>query len=668
LAQYSSALVADIDVPEMTIMALEDVDISVYNYTLTKISTTVYQIDFENTADIPSTTLKLTYTLTRTMPTTNTLTGRWIAETTSMYMSYLSSANKVIVNYINKVASTSMTIATISASSLAFLGGNPALLWSLLTLFQAFYYLIFINVNFPANVQIFLEIFSLGTLDFIPNPLEWFVHNIDEYSLPAPNRFQEYDVDALFLNNAGNELLFLALVVGTYLASKIIKKWVRGLHTGLRKLTNKCVDWFEWSGILNSLITSYTDFVQAILLQMRVLSYYSYIYTISSILTFVTLGFAIILPILVFIIILKHKDYSKFDALVGEYDIKALTGKYFVPIWLVRRSVMVISLVSLQDYPYVQINILCVLMAISIFTSWMYCPYSSRKDNINNTLTEVLFGMIHAVIYALLYDDHNPSFSDAQRLQLGWAIIAICGMILTISLVLNIIEQICEFKKTYKMLKELFCPQKSKNKIRRTKENDLRDTENVNLHTTLSDQSSSQFFDAHHRTRLDISTDEFGSPQTRINRVHSINRPRAGRSIDILRSPAIRMQTDGNANIPRFDSSISAYRSPERRIKSRNINRMRSDHSFDLLPSPAIRRMPRHAANPDRLDIHGAPEKRIHPRRFLNKKRSDGSIGGLGNPEIKIGRRYTRISISQARQLRKDRIAERIEELREINS
>jgi len=386
---------------------------------------------------------------------------------------------------------------------------------------------------------------------------------------------------------------------------------------------------------------------------------------------FVTLGFAVILPILLFFIIKRYKDYSKFDALVGEYDLKSIFGKYFVPIWLIRRSIMIISLVYLQDYPYVQINMLCLLMAISIFTSWMYCPYSSRKENINNTLTEVLFGMIHAVIYVLLYDDHNPSFSDAQRLNLGWAIIAICGVILTVTLLLNIYEQIQELRKTYRMLKELLCPQKNKKKVQSTKENYCRETENMNLQS-LSEQTQSQFSG----TRLDISSDEFRSPQTRISRIHSIDKIRGDRSIDVLRSPPTRIESENDVNLGRMDSSISAsHGALKRRIKSRNMNRiirMRSNNSVDLLPSPAIRIVPRNNNKIHPFDslisTNETPEKRIHPRRFMNRDRSHGSIERVGSPDTIINQRGTRISISQARQLRRARIAERVEELREINA
>lgn len=671
LVQYSPALVYDIDVPLMTEVILQDVDPSAYSYILTKVSTAMYLIVFDNTVDIPAATLKLTYTLTRTLPTANTLTGRWFGTIETGYMSYLSSVNKAIINYINTIASTTSKVAAISAVSMTVLGANPVLVWPLLNLFQAFYYLIFINVNYPGNVQMFLKIFSIGALDFIPNPLQWFVHDIDDYSLPAPKRFQEYDVDALFLNNGGNELLFLTSVIGTYLGAKMIKKWIRSVPLNVRNLTNNMVGWFEWSGIISSLTASYTDFVLAIFLQMRVLTYDSYVYTISSVLAFVTLGFAVIIPIYAFVILSKYGNShealnEKYEALAGEYNIKKIAGRYFVPIWLIRRFLMCFSLVYLQVYPHLQISVLCVLMLISIVHTLGFSPYSSRKDNIVNTITEILFGMIHVAIYVLLYDDHKRNLSDAQRLNIGWVIIGLCGTILIMSLVLNLIEQIKELKTRLKELKQLLCPQRAKKNIK-THPGDSKQAENYylpetfsqqNLHTRTSSEQS-QLFDAS-RTRLDSSADTLGSPDIRINPRRIVQKKKMKNSMDISGSVEATMNRRHTSFMN--DNSINAVRSPQTRInRGHMMNRSGLDNSVDTLGTPEIRSHPRRIVQKKKREHQ---ETRVHP---INGPRLDSSIDTveIGSPETRSNRGH---SVSRIRRLRKAQLAERINELRKINS
>jgi len=471
LVQFPAALTSDIQVPVVSKATLVGVDSSAYSYTLTKQSNTVYQITIQYSQTIPSTTLKFVYTLDGSPATTNLLKGQWTAEIASKYMAYMSESDKKAVEAVNKVAGGTMQGAATGASSMAIFGGNPALLWPLLNLFQTFYYLIFIDVNYPANVQMFLKIFSLGSLTFLPNPLDWFVRDIDQYNLPVPKRYNDYNFSGLFLDNAGNEFLLLAFVFGLYLISKIMKKWVRKLPASIRFSTNKTVEWFEWSGILRSLITSYTDIAQAVFLQLKVLTFYSTVFTVSSVLTFLTLGFIVIFPVLIFLIIRKYNGQPellliKYETLVKEYNINKASSRNFLVIWLVRRFIMCLSLVFLQGYPYMQINILCILMLLSIIYSWRYAPYNTKKENVCNTLMEILFACIHGAIYVLIYDDHNPTFSDDQRLQMGWAIILACALILLISLGLNLLEQVRLVVRGIRLLKKLMSKKDKKKTIK----------------------------------------------------------------------------------------------------------------------------------------------------------------------------------------------------------
>ena len=521
LAEFASPLVLDIQVPAASKLTLVGVTASAYSISMTKQTDTVYQITIAYSQTIPSATLRLVYTLDGSPATTNVLRGQWTASITSKYLAYMSEGTKAAVEAVNKVAGGTMQGAATGASSMAILGGNPALLWPLLNLFQAFYYLIFIDVNYPANVQMFLKIFSLGSLGFVPNPLEWFVKDIDAYNLPVPRRYNDYNFSGLFLDNAGNELLLLVFVFGFYLMSKVAKKWIRRLPTSIRLLTNKTVGWFEWSGILRSLITSYTDMAQAIFLQMKVLTFYSTVFTLSSVLAFLTLGFVIFFPVLIFLIIRRYDDhpellYLKYDTLVKEFDVTKKSARNFIVVWLIRRLVMCLSLVFLQGYPYVQINVLCILMAGAIFHSWVYAPYATKKENICNTLMELLFGLIHGVIYVLIYDDHNPSFSEEQRLQMGWIIIFACGVILVISMGLSLIEQVREVLRAIKLLRTFLKKKPEGKKAKKNKETD-ETTVVIGDQNTTTFTEQSNLFDVN-RTHLETATDAPSSPVGRTRR------------------------------------------------------------------------------------------------------------------------------------------------------
>jgi len=190
------------------------------------------------------------------------------------------------------------------------------------------------------------------------------------------------------------------------------------------------------------------------------LTFTSTVFVLSSVLCFVTLGFVVAFPVLIIFIIRKFNDHPElltiqYETLVKDYNINNVVSRNFVPIWLLRRLIMCLSLVFLQGYPYVQITILSIVMIAAIYYCWVYTPYTTRKENICNTLMEILFGCIHVVIYILIYDDHNPYFSDDQRLQLGWTIIFSCGAILIMSLGLSLFEQVRMIIRGIRTLKQL---------------------------------------------------------------------------------------------------------------------------------------------------------------------------------------------------------------------
>jgi len=64
------------------------------------------------------------------------------------------------------------TIAVLAMSGpMLILGADPTLIWALVNLMQMLFYLLFLNVDYPNNLKAFLEIFSIGRVEFLPNPL-----------------------------------------------------------------------------------------------------------------------------------------------------------------------------------------------------------------------------------------------------------------------------------------------------------------------------------------------------------------------------------------------------------------------------------------------------------------------------------------------------------------
>lgn len=342
---------------------------------------------------------------------------------------------------IGSITTVTAKVIAGASGSMILAGANPALMWALIGLLQAFYYMIFINVQYPVNVQAFFGLFSLGNLPFIPNPIEWFFPEIDSVDLQAPSKFLENDVDGLFLQTAGNMLLTWFLVLVGFLASKFILKFTRNMPRLLNRAAFKMVKMFEWSGVIRTFMTSYTQLSLAAFLQIRVLNFDRQLYGVSSLTGIAFALFAFVFPPVLILLIHRFSKYPKilnttFSTLTDEfkYDTQKLVPIYFNAFFVIRRLVLVLALIFLHDYPYVEVIVLILNCLIWLILLLKYFPYDKKMHNIVNIISEFLFVVIHVMIFLFAHDDQKDWLTDKKRLDLGWIIISCCGVILGMTL------------------------------------------------------------------------------------------------------------------------------------------------------------------------------------------------------------------------------------------
>lgn len=78
----------------------------------------------------------------------------------------LSSTFEAIIDGVKSAS----TVALATSGAFLIAGADPALIWGLMHIMQMFFYLIFMNVDYPEHVEAFLRVFKIATLDFLPNP------------------------------------------------------------------------------------------------------------------------------------------------------------------------------------------------------------------------------------------------------------------------------------------------------------------------------------------------------------------------------------------------------------------------------------------------------------------------------------------------------------------
>lgn len=208
----------------------------------------------------------------------------------------------------------------------------------------------------------------------------------------------------------------------------------------------------------------------AAFLQLRVLTFSSALLTSSSVCGILFAGFGVFFPVLAFLIVKKYDTRPayvklKFSTLIEEYKLNGTIEKFFTVMYIARNLVVAVALVYLQDYAYIQIGILIGLNFGFAFLIWRYKPYAFKVSNISNFVSELVFALVHILIFVLIHDQNMHFFDDPQRIIVGWIIMGCCGVILMASLVLAFAQQYFVIKKTINLVKKFLKKTKTKKSV-----------------------------------------------------------------------------------------------------------------------------------------------------------------------------------------------------------
>ena len=173
-----------------------------------------------------------------------------------------------------------------------------------------FFYLLFLNVDYPPNVIAFLKLFNMSTLDFIPNLIGYLDLDLENNLPSSPKRFQENDYSSLFLQSGGNMFVLFVVSVLGLLFVQLILKIFKKLPNGLSSFLNKIKSSLEWSGILRIWISVFYEIMFAAVLQICALNFTTPRNGISSFLGLTVFILNCCLPFLIFFIV-KRKVKSK---------------------------------------------------------------------------------------------------------------------------------------------------------------------------------------------------------------------------------------------------------------------------------------------------------------------------------------------------------------------
>ncbi len=297
------------------------------------------------------------------------------------------------------------SIKTVAAASVPLMGLDPTILWSLVKLCQAFYYFLFLNINYPKNVRAFLSLFSIGKFRFLPNIGEVFPQN--QYLFSPPN-FYENEYRGFFLETAGSVIFLWTITLSIHgiliLLSKITAmKFIKIIYY-LKKAKNIVFSAFPavWD-------STCTEFLYGALLQLRIIGVSNFGLTLSTLSSLAIVAYSIISMIFRVIKLRKQQKQCGFSF-----------QECLPVIEHIRRMLPPFPMVTLYYFPFQQ---LLTLWLLNVGYMLFLIQLKQVKSNKMIFFQECVYFLVNGLIAFFLIPDINPY----QRENIGWCVIASFG-------------------------------------------------------------------------------------------------------------------------------------------------------------------------------------------------------------------------------------------------
>ncbi|KAL4429884.1 hypothetical protein ABPG74_022907 [Tetrahymena malaccensis] len=342
------------------------------------------------------------------------------------------------------------------------------------------YFLFFLNIRYPINVQNFAEVLKNFQMGFFPNFFSGAVSS--SYFQKSTLQFMQQQFDGYFLNTAGSIISFFIVIMCVYLLIKIFSGiQLPHIQEYCKRI---CYQTWEFGGILSAIWAIYIYVLGYVLIQ-----FYNFDCSDSSCgFNYFWFGcwafFCTAIPCIVFYLIkanpnIKDDKYMKIKCssliaglklfsnkdsfLTREKDEENNTppdtnnlfpnltqskaqlqeeenkgwraqlvkrfSRYNIVVLYFRKIAFLLVIVYLYNYTYAQIIIISVMNVLVALYYLLVQPFEKKYENFKNLAFELVMITIQ-ILFAFLVSDPT-SQSESDRILIGWIGIAlVCFVVL----------------------------------------------------------------------------------------------------------------------------------------------------------------------------------------------------------------------------------------------
>ena len=362
--------------------------------------------------------------------------------------------------------------------------GATSSLWSIISFQQFVGYFIYINIEYPQQVEIFFEMLQASFWDYLPNPTASLTESLYQKvlgsslnaDLDPPRKFVKYEMTSFFIENGSTILL-------TNISFLLLLLLVLSLKKSEKLANNRILKtikvYLKWNVIARTFLENGIPLSLAIFLQLRVLSSEGAYLMICTFMTLISSIYFFIFTIFLFQILSKRNNKHLRFALIKKiygtlYEGVVLnnSGKYYHLIILLRGVFLTFLVTILDNYPLLQIVSLIFVNAGFVFYLFKEVVMEDSKLNIIVRVKEVFIfiGQIGILLLGL------ESTSESYYKIVGWIIVGFLCSALLIELGYMVLLQILGIKEIYRkilsILRSICSP--GSNQSRKTKKINLR--------------------------------------------------------------------------------------------------------------------------------------------------------------------------------------------------
>ena len=194
------------------------------------------------------------------------------------------------------------TMGTSFGATLAM--GASTAMWSMLSFQQFIGYFIYLNIDYPPQLETFLSFFSFTDWDFLPNPIASLTESwkedlsLDESSLEGESRYQlplkfvKYEVLPFFIDNGGSLITInLLILIAPFLLHHLRRIKVLKIDRLLWKTEMN----LRWNGIFRAFLENSIPLLFATLIQLKKASFDNIYVALSTFLAMIAFSYLTIM-------------------------------------------------------------------------------------------------------------------------------------------------------------------------------------------------------------------------------------------------------------------------------------------------------------------------------------------------------------------------------------